>query len=222
MSTRQVIGKRRSISSMQSRGVARREALVAAAIEMLNDQTPQELAFKAIADKANVPEGSAYHFYANKYDLFADVAGEMSELFQEAQSKPIDPDKVENWHDIVGVLVERGANVYKRNPVARRLLIGSTTPPEIKQIDRENNRRIAAIMAERFADIFDMPNIPDFEQKLYYFIEITDTLFTVEHREKRAITNEIVEEAKRVAIGYLGTYLPSIIPRRKVASDTDA
>lgn len=206
---------------MQSRGVARREALVAAAIEMLNHQTPQELAFKAIADKANVPEGSAYHFYANKYDLFADVAGQMSELFQVAQSKPIDPKQVDNWHDIVGILVERGAQVYKRNPVARRLLIGSTTPPEIKQIDRENNRNIAAIMAQRFSDIFDMPNIPEFEQKLYYFIEITDTLFTVEHREKRAITKEIIEEAKRVAIGYLGTYLPSILPRIQKTADSD-
>jgi len=194
---------------------------VAAAIEMLNHQTPQELAFKAIADKANVPEGSAYHFYANKYDLFADVAGQMSELFQVAQSKPIDPKQVDNWHDIVGILVERGAQVYKRNPVARRLLIGSTTPPEIKQIDRENNRNIAAIMAQRFSDIFDMPNIPEFEQKLYYFIEITDTLFTVEHREKRAITKEIIEEAKRVAIGYLGTYLPSILPRIQKTADSD-
>ena len=194
---------------------------MAAAIEMLNHQTPQELAFKAIADKANVPEGSAYHFYANKYDLFADVAGQMSELFQVAQSKPIDPKQVDNWHDIVGILVERGAQVYKRNPVARRLLIGSTTPPEIKQIDRENNRNIAAIMAQRFSDIFDMPNIPEFEQKLYYFIEITDTLFTVEHREKRAITKEIIEEAKRVAIGYLGTYLPSILPRIQKTADSD-
>ena len=213
MSTRQVIGKSREISAMQSRGVARRNALIEAAIRLLKDQTAQEVSFRQIAEEAGVPEGSAYHFYANKYDLFGAVAGKMSELFQEAQSEPIDPEGVETWKDIVGVLIERGAKIYRTNPVARRLLIGSTTPPEIKQVDRDNNKKVAGIMAQRFADVFDMPSIPDFEQKLLYFIEITDVLFAVDFREHREITDEIIKEAQRVGTGYLGTYLPPILPR---------
>lgn len=219
MSTRQVIGKRREVSSMQSRGVARREALIEAAIRLLKDQTAQDISFKEIAAEADVPEGSAYHFYANKYDLFAAVAGQMSELFQLAQAEPVDPESIESWKDLVDLLVERGADVYESNPVARRLLIGSTTPPEIKQIDRENNKQIAHIMAGRFSDVFEMPVIPDFEQKLLYFIEITDTLFAVDFREHREITDAIIEEAKRVAIGYLGTYLPPLLPRKAKLGD---
>lgn len=217
MSTRQVIGKSRDISSMQSRGVARRKALIDAAIKLLSDRTAQEISFKEIASEANVPEGSAYHFYANKYDLFAAVAGQMSELFQDAQMNELDPDRIKTWKDIVDILVERGANIYKTNPVARRLLIGSTTPPEIKQIDRENNKKIASIMAQRFSDVFEMPVVPDFEQKLLYFIEITDVLFAVDFRENKEITDEIIEEAKRVAVGYLGTYLPPLLPRKAEA-----
>lgn len=214
MSTRQVIGKSRDISSMQSRGVARRKALIDAAIRLLTERTAQEISFKEIASEANVPEGSAYHFYANKYDLFGAVAKQMSELFQEAQTKKLDPSQIESWSDIVGVLVERGANIYKTNPVARRLLIGSTTPPEIKQIDRENNKKVASIMSQRFSDVFEMPVVPDFEQKLLYFIELTDVLFAVDFRENQMITDHIIEEAKRVAVGYLGTYLPPMLPRR--------
>jgi len=197
---------------MQARGIARREALIRAAIQLLKDQTVQDISFKEIASEANVPEGSAYHFYANKYDLFGAVASQMSELFQAAQAKPIKSKDVKIWGDLTGIFVERGAEVYKKNPVTRRLLIGSTTPSEIKQIDRENNKQIAAIMASRFTEFFEMPNVLGFEQKLLYFIEITDVLFALDFREHNQITDEIVEEAKRVVTGYLGTYLPPLLP----------
>jgi hypothetical protein len=41
----------------------------------------------------------------------------------------------------------------------------------------------------------------------YYFIEITDLIFTLSVIEHGAITPAMLAEAKRAGIGYLGTYL---------------
>lgn len=212
--TRQIIGKRRKVSAVQSRGVARREALIKAAIELLETNEPQSISFREIAKAADVPEGSAYHFYANKYDLFAAVASEMSEVFLEAQSRSIRRKPISTWHDVVDVLVERGAEIYRSNTVARTLLIGSTVPPEIKQVDSANNLKIAMVMKERFEEYFILPDIPEFERKLFYFIEMTDLLFSINLRETGDVQDEIVEEAKRVGRGYLSTYLPSVLTNK--------
>ena len=210
---RQKIGKRRSVSAVQSRGVARRTALINAGIEMLRTQSPEEISFREVAEAANVPEGSAYHFYANKYDLFAAIASEMSDLFYEAQQVPIDPAEVKTWHDIVDALVDRGADIYKNNVIACELLIGSKTPPEVKQVEHKNDMKIASVMVERFRDHFTLPEIPLFETKLFYFIELTDTLFAISYRETSTITVDIIEEAKRVGRGYLSTYLPTVLSK---------
>lgn len=212
--TRQIIGKRRKVTTVQLRGVARREALIQAAIEMLSEKPSQDISFREISKRAGVPEGSAYHFYANKYDLFAAVASEMSNLFFEAQSRSIKRREINSWHDVVDVLVERGAEIYRSTPVARVLLIGSTMPPEVKRVDQENDLKIASVMVERFRDFFVLPDIPDFEKKLYYFIAMTDLLFSIDAREHDNIEDDIIEEAKRVGRGYLSTYLPPILMKK--------
>jgi AcrR family transcriptional regulator len=194
--------------------VHRRAALVDAAIELLLKNNPQEISFKQIAQLAEVPEGSAYHFYANKYDLFADVAGEMSRLFWERQSQPITR-KVETWHDIMDALVERGALIYEENPVARELLIGPKTPPEVKQVDRENDQKIARVMIDRFDDKFELPEIDDFHKIMFWVIELTDLMFGLSVREHGCIHPRYIEEAKRISRGYLSTYLPSVLTKRQ-------
>jgi len=215
LSIRQVIGKRRNVTAMQIRGIKRRTAMIDAAIDLLSKNSPQEISFKQIAEHAGLPEGSAYHFYANKYDLFVSVASKMSDLFKTRQSLPITK-KINTWHDVIDVLIERGAEVYKSNPVARELLIGTKTPPEIKQIDRENDREVALIMIDRFSEHFQLPDVENFEDIMFYVIELTDLMFSLSNREYGEIRPRYVEEAKRVARGYLATYLPPVLPKAKV------
>lgn len=209
--TRQIIGKTRETKNVQSRGVARRLKLIEAARDLLQSKSPQEISFKEISQKAGVPEGSAYHFYANKYDIYAAVASDLSKLFIAAQSQKINKNRVSSWTDIVDILIDRGAEVYRKNNVACELLIGSKTPNEIKLIDRQNDKRIAEIMSERFAEHFQLPEINNFETILFYFIEMTDVLFGISYRDNKTINDEIIEEAKRVGRGYLSTYLPPVL-----------
>lgn len=214
MSTRQVVGKRRKTSTMQARGVARREQLLEAAEQLLNERPVEGISFKEIAEYANVPEGSAYHFYANKYDLFTAVAKELSNKFVTAQEQPVDSAKIRKWQDLAELFVERGAGVYATNPAAQQLMLGGRTPPEIKLEDRINDRTVGKVMQNKFSEVFvfSQDNLPT--DVFFYFIEITDLMFSLSVVESGTITPRMLEEAKRAGIGYLGMYLPPLLEKR--------
>ena len=212
MPVRQVIGKRRNVSAMQSRGILRRALLVEAAIELLRDNCPQEISLKQIAELAGVPEGSAYHFYANKYDLFSDVATQFAQQFDAAFALPIEQ-PVNTWHDITDTIIVRGAEIYRKNPEIQELLIGTTTPPEIKQTDVELVRHTAQMMVNCLTDHFRLPDVETIERIMFYVVELIDTMFSISVREHGHINDEYLEEAKRVVRGYMGTYLPPILPK---------
>jgi AcrR family transcriptional regulator len=207
MCPRQQIGLRKTHAGTHQRGRERRQLLLDAAYDLLCERDIEAVAFRDIAARAGVPEGSAYHFYANRFDLFTALASELSSLFVKAHRRKVPAARRRDWRDLAGYLVEVGAQVYAENPPARQLLIGSKTPPEVKQADRMNDRAVGEVMYEVFARHFDVPDSAEMRAAFYYFIEITDLLFTLSVIEHGEITPAMLAEAKRAGIGYLANYI---------------
>jgi AcrR family transcriptional regulator len=207
MCPRQQVGLRKTPTGTHQRGRERRQLLLEAAYDLLCERDIEEVTFRDIAARAGVPEGSAYHFYANRYVLFTALASELSELFVTAHQRRVPARQRRNWRGLAGYLVEVGARVYAQNPPARQLLIGGKTPPEVKQADRINDRAVGDVMHKVFALHFDIPDSDEIRAAFYYFIEITDLLFSLSVIEHGEITPEMLAEAKRAGIAYLATYL---------------
>jgi len=207
VSNRQRIGLRKTPSATRQRGRERRKLLLKATYELLCVQPIEDISFRDIAEAADVPEGSAYHFFANRFDVFSALAEELSHHFIEAHQRKIPPTRRKTWQALAEHLVDVGAGVYAENPPARQLLIGGKTPPEVKQADRINDRAIGNVMYEVFAEHFELPETDEMRNAFYYFIEITDLIFTLSVIEHGEITDSMLAEAKRAGIGYLGTYL---------------
>jgi AcrR family transcriptional regulator len=207
VSNRQKIGLRKAPSATRKRGRERRKLLLKATYELLCVRPVEDISFRDIADKAGVPEGSAYHFFANRFDLFSALAEELSDQFIEAHRRKVPPSRRRSWQALAEHLVDVGAKVYAKNPPARQLLIGGKTPPEVKQADRINDRSVGNVMHEVFAEHFELPESDEMRNAFYYFIEITDLIFTLSVIEHGKITPAMLAEAKRAGIGYLGTYL---------------
>ena len=207
MSNRQKIGLRKAPSATRKRGRERRKLLLKATYELLCVRPVEDVSFRDIADKAGVPEGSAYHFFANRFDVFSALAEELSDQFIEAHRRKVPPSQRRSWQALAEHLVDVGAKVYAKNPPARQLLIGGKTPPEVKQADRINDRAVGNVMHEVFAEHFELPESDEMRNAFYYFIEITDLIFTLSVIEHGKITPAMLAEAKRAGIGYLGTYL---------------
>jgi len=207
MSNRQKIGLRKAPSATRKRGRERRKLLLKAAYDLLCVRPVEDISFRDIADEAGVPEGSAYHFFANRFDVFSALAEELSDQFIEAHRRKVPPSRRKSWQALAEHLVDVGAKVYAANPPARQLLIGGKTPPEVKQADRLNDRAVGHVMYDVFGEHFELPETEEMRKAFYYFIEITDLIFTLSVIEHGEITAEMLAEAKRAGIGYLGTYL---------------
>jgi len=188
-------------------GRERRKALLAAAYELLCERDIDDVSFRDIASRANVPEGSAYHFFVNRYDLFAALGKTLSDQFVEAHREPVPPSRRKTRRELAAHLVDVGAKVYRQNPPARQLLIGGKTPPEVKQADRINDRAVGEAMHDAFSRYFDIPDNDEMRAAFYYFIEITDLIFMLSVIEHDEITPGMLEEAKRAGVAYLITYL---------------
>lgn len=191
---------------MRAPGLKRRQELIDATYELLCERDIEDVSFRDIAARADVPEGSAYHFFANRFDIFSAVADTLSEKFIAAHEEPVPESKQDSWDALAGHLVDVGAEVYEQNPPARQLLIGGKTPPEVKQADRLNDRAVADAMHSSFSRYMDIPDTDEMRFAFYYFIEITDLIFTLSIIEHGEITDQMLAEAKRAGIAYLKTY----------------
>lgn len=206
MSQRQIIGKRKPQKTTRRPGRERRDALLNAAESLLSERDIEAISFRDIAARAKIPEGSAYHFFANRFDIFTALAERLSRVFIEAHSRPVPAKKRASWQTLAEHLVDVGVRVYRDNPPARKLLIGGKTPPEVKQSDRINDRAVAEVMYDVFALHIDIPDDPALRDAFYYFIEITDLILTLSMIEHGKITRKMVNEAKRAGSGYLASY----------------
>lgn len=209
MSNRQKIGLRKAPTATRKPGRERRQRLLTAAYDLLCEQPVEDISFRDIAKRADVPEGSAYHFFANRFDIFSALACTLSDQFIEAHQQPVPKTSRKTWQALVGHLVDVGARVYAENPPARQLLIGGKTPPEVKQADRINDRAVGKVMHEVVSSHFDIPDTDAMRGAFYYFIEITDLIFMLSVIEHGEITPAMLKEAKRAGTAYLNTYIRS-------------
>ena len=207
MSNRQRIGlRKKEPAATRAPGRKRRQELLDAAYALLCDKEIEDISFRDIAQRAGVPEGSAYHFFANRFDVFSALAYALNAEFARAHQKPVPPSRRKTWHRLAEYMVDVGARIYAKNPPARQLFIGGKTPPEVKQADRINDRDVGDAMHHSFARYFEIPDTDEMRDAFYYFIEITDLFFTLSIVEHGKITPAMLKEAKRAGVAYLETY----------------
>ncbi len=214
MAQRQKMGLRKTNVGVRKRGKQRREALLKAAYELLCDRPLEEITFIEIANRANVPEGSAYHFFANRYDVFMALSDDLSRQFVEVAQQPLPARANHDWQSLVRYQMKRIAALYNETPPARRLLIGGTTPPVFQLQDRIKERRAGLVMYDVFDNMYELPKIPRPKDVFFYYVELTHYMFSLSVIEHDKIVKSMLDEAIRVGIAYLGLYLPDTLPRK--------
>ena len=207
MSTRQKIGLRKKRPPRtRAPGRLRRQQLLDAAYELLCEQDIEDVSFRDIAERAGVPEGSAYHFFANRFDVFAELTITLNEKFARAHERAVPAARRATPRALAEQMVDIGARIYARTPPARQLFIGGKTPLEVKQADGRNDRDVADAMHRSFSRYFDIADSDEMRNAFYYFIEITDLVFSLSVVDNGKITPAMLSEAKRAGVAYLETY----------------
>lgn len=203
----------------QARGRARRERLLQAAAELLSEKEIDEITFNEVSQRAGIPNGSAYHFYANVMEIYSALTEKIgTDLFNYLQP-PHPPEAVNNWEDVIRLSCRRAERFYAERPEARQLLIGGKTPPQYKRSDRENDRLLGQQIKTQIAAHFHLPSIPNELDVFFYSVEIIDLFYCLSMIRHKEITPEMGDEACLAGVAYLRTYLPAVLPRKQ-NSDT--
>jgi AcrR family transcriptional regulator len=200
---------------VQERGQARRKKLLEAAENLLQTVPVEQLSFKQVCVLAGVPEGSAYHFFANKYDLLTGLAAKLAQQFGEGYRAPIPSKHVSSWHDLADYLVDRAVKMYTDSPAATKIWLSGRTPPDVKLADRIDDRAVSKILQSVFDEFFVLPKLPKDPDVFFLFMELADVVLSLSVVQNRRITPRMAEEAKRAGRGYLATYLPPVLERRQ-------
>lgn len=195
----------------QARGRERREQLCAAALECIESIPIDVLTLSDVAQRAEVPKGSAYHFYANIQELYAELlAGFGAEL---CDAMFVDEDaRIESWHDVVRHCVERAVEHLNASPIGRHLVLGPKVPMELKWSDRRNDFKLGMLMCAQIERYFKVPDFPGRDEKFFHAIELADLLFCLSVAEHGRVTDAMRLEGVRVACAYLGLYLAPCLP----------
>ena len=199
-------------TATQARGRKRRDALLAAARALLAEREIDQISLADVAAHAGIPKSSAYHFYVDLIELYSELTALLDGELQQSIAQPVG--EVENWEEVIGIMMDRAAVFFEANRAAQQLMLGPNTIPQIKRSSRGADIETGGLIERHLEAIFCLPDIPDRSRVFFRAVEAADLMFSLSLLEYGELRREMVEEAKRIFCAYLALYLPRILYRR--------
>lgn len=206
--------KRVRRSAPQARGELRRKQLVQAAKMLLETHYIQDITYNDIAEYAEIPLPSCYHFFQNKLDLVKAVSEDFAIDYRKAVfGKEINPEKIQCWGDIIDIMTDHSGDFFRSQPAARQVWLSGYVPPEVSIKTREREFTLSIQLKELVGTYFQLPDIPQIDTIFYITHEIGDRILSLSQTLHSDVTNFMIEESKRAKKGYLLNYLPPVLSR---------
>jgi len=199
---------------MRKRGRERLHLLLDATAELLAERLDEDISLAQIAERADVPLASVYHFFPNRNAAFVALAQRYHEDIAARARGPVQPPPP-SWQEYIANNQKVGAAYLNRNPAALRLFMGAGVSVEVRNTDLSGNAELARQRTAYLRATFDMPNMPDLEKWVAVSIALVDGIWALSYSLHRSITPEYLAESIRCATVYLRCYLPEIVERRR-------
>lgn len=198
----------------RKRGIIRFEQLLNATEALLVEAPDSDISLSLVADRAQVPLPSIYHFFQNKDAILVALARRHHANLSAMGRTPLSPPP-QSWQDIVRRRQRSGVAYLNSHPSALRLFMGAGVSVEVRNLDLKGNASLADLRSAEFQHWFDCGNIPDLTQRLAISIGIMDGIWAISWSQHRFITEDFLTESMRAAITYLRCFLPEVLPPAK-------
>jgi AcrR family transcriptional regulator len=195
-------------------GRARYEVLLNAAEAALDTQRIGSIGLQDIAERAECPLASVYHYFPNVSAVFVGLADRYRDLFLDVYRDPVDPATLGRWSDLVRIYSERSRQIYLRNPAAMQLLLGPEVGWQIRQSDIADNQRFACLQYDGLTFHFVVPPGDLVIQQIAISITISDAIWSLSYANSGTISEAMQSEALQARIAYLSLHIPPLAPRR--------
>ncbi|MBA1198444.1 TetR/AcrR family transcriptional regulator [Pseudomonas plecoglossicida] len=193
---------------------ARIVTILAAARELLAAHGVAGLSIYSVAEHAQIPPSSVYHFFASVPALLEALTADVHRAFREALRAPIDSSALTTWHDLSRLIEQRMLEIYQEDAAARQLILAQHGLSEVTQADRKHDLELGELMHKLFDQHFQLPAMPHDVDVFALAMELSDRVYARSVQLHEQITPRMAEEGKRVCDAYLGLYLPPFLPKR--------
>lgn len=209
----------RTITSRKPRpgSQARIDSILAAARTLLVRDGVAGLSVYAVAELAQIPPSSVYHFFPSVPSLLEGLTADIHAAFRACLEAPIDPSTLRTWHDLSRLVEQRMLGLYNEDAAARQLILAQHGLSEVTQADRRHDIELGALMQDVFDRHFVLPQLPDDVDVFTLAMELGDRVYARSVQLHGEITARLAEEGMRVFDAYLGLYLPPYMVKRGAA-----
>ncbi|AMX01772.1 transcriptional regulator, TetR family [Microbulbifer thermotolerans] len=191
------------------------EKLLDALETLIVEQDSCEITLANLSQMAGVPAASVYHFFPSVDASLTALAERHYKTFSEALDKHPQLGPAESWQDLLFELCDLVRSYYEINLPALKVHFGPQSNWALRNLQAENNLRLADSLLKRISQEFELPASQDWRERFLLAITINDSFWALSYSRFGCITEEIAAEGKRAAAAYLKMYLGELLARRQ-------
>jgi AcrR family transcriptional regulator len=197
----------------QQRSRERFEAILDAAERILQERDPHEVSIYTIAEEADMPPPSIYHFFPDGNHVFMALAERYFEMFL-GGLESIEGKRFDDWQGLVEFRYALSRRFFNDNVAARKILLGAAATWAIRTRDIDTNRLLARGAIVEINRFFILPKVPGLVDRVTETIIMNDAIWALyDHRFGHLPGDEEVF-ARRARLGHMRTYLPEYLAMR--------
>lgn len=185
-----------------------------AARALLAEEGVANLSIYSVAERADMPPSSVYHFFASVPAILEGLTAEVHAAFRACLQEPVEHGRLGSWRDLSRLVEERMLAIYADDTAARQLILAQHGLTEVTQADRQHDIELGRLMHRLFERHFELPALPDDIDVFALAMELGDRVYARSVQLHGEITPRLAEEGMRVFDAYLGLYLPPFLPKR--------
>ena len=107
----------------RARSQARIDAILEAARTLLAAGGVASLSIYSVAERAQIPPSSVYHFFASVPALLEALTADVHAAFRAAIQAPIEHESLKHWRDLSYIVEQRMLSIYSNDAAARQLIL---------------------------------------------------------------------------------------------------
>lgn len=193
----------------QKRSIDRVQKILDVVAVLLERHGAEAITTNMIALEAEIPIGSLYQYFPNKHAVLNAVGQRHLERVNLMLSAIFESDlSGKSWEDLIDSVIDSFANFYLTEPGFAPLWSSMKQDPELIEIDRENNIKIA----ENVSMILSQFNVEPAENKIIsrIVVEVTDAILNrwIREQKDKEFSNRMIIELKIILKSYLTRYFP--------------
>lgn len=193
---------------------ARIGLILSAARELLVSEGMDSLSIYSVAERAEIPPSSVYHFFASVPALLEALTADVHAAFRASLLEPVEHDSLRDWRDLSRVLEMRMLAIYNDDAAARQLILSQHGLAEVNQADRQHDTELGQLLQAVFDRHFHLPVLADDMDVFALAMGLSDRVYARSMQLHEQITPRMAQEALRVFDAYLGLYLPPYLAKR--------